>query len=190
MVSKLRRWSLLFLLGIGFLPGVFAAGLSWRMAVFRNEGGNVEELPLNVYEMHYLRDGQNLQIHVEADQDAFLYVLAENTKGFITVLAQKVIQAGRWYDIPDHGWFPIKPPAGLGKFIVVMSLDRQTELEAYLKTLQKSINRIDDSDVTVGRVDRIRDSMIYESHHHPSNIEGPVFWGLPEYVKIFRFEHY
>ena len=190
MVSKTQRLILLLLVGVGFLPGAFAAGLSWRMAVFRNDGGNVEELPLNVYEMHYLRDGQNLQIHLEGDQNAFLYVLAENSRGLITVLAQQVIQAGRWYDIPNHGWYPIKPPVGLGKFIVVVSLDRQTELEAYLKTLKKSVNQVDDSDVTVGRIDRIRDSMIYESHHHAADIEGPVFWGLPEYVKIFRFEHY
>ena len=168
-------------------------GVTWKMAVLKIGGKDFSAVPFS--RPVPMVNGDKFQIFIQAETDAWCYVVYQSAEGEVEVLSQGPLRSGSYLQLPsEKETYSVTPPKGTEKIYVIMSTDRQ-------RTLERLLTNTKDSQPILDEVARIRQSTstLAENPERPAPMGGVTrgmtvtqasqFGGLPSYVKTIRIDH-
>jgi hypothetical protein len=119
-----------------FTTGIclYAQALAWDVKFLK--GRAQESLPIS--RQIRMETGDFFLITVKPEADCFCYVVFYDSSREITVLKDAPLMGGVEMNI---GPFELEEPAGIETFYVIMSLERQKNLESFIQTFNNNSSR-------------------------------------------------
>ena len=116
-------------------PAIPPFALYWAAYGQRQEGGQLREV--DVADTALLKGGDRLRVLVSPSADGYLYLLARNTLGELSMLFPPAamrgasrVRTGQVYEAPAApGWFTVDPRTGLDMLYIVAGYDPLENLE-------------------------------------------------------------
>jgi len=112
---------------------LYAQTLTWDIKFLK--GKEQESVPIS--RQIRMETGETFLINITPEEDCFCYVVFYDSERKISILRDAPLMGGIEIDI---GPFKLEDPAGTETFYVIMSLERQKNLESLIQTFKDSPN--------------------------------------------------
>jgi hypothetical protein len=171
-------------------------GITWKLAFLKGE--IVSQTVPDLTKPVQMKDGEKFQLFIHiVNPEARVYILYHGADDSIEVLSYELLPANTAYMLPSpYQTYTMTPPAGVEKIYVIVSKERQLNLENLLSKKKR------DTKAILEELKAIQQKVlqIAEEPQKPVPIGGTVrggaellqatqYTGQETYVRIIRIEH-